>query len=142
MNRVFKISLILILATTIFGDARYALAQEKKDCMENAYTNYDFAVCAGSKIEQQEKVLKEVWQCVTTKYPDKQSDGYKALLTEQAAWEKFKEVACRLYEYDFGREGQTLQLGSCIASIIKQRIAYLNTVLYPSNDEKCMEVSQ
>ena len=106
-------------------------------CLDNAASNPEFAECSGKERARKEEALKTAWQCVNSHYPDTASEGYKALLAEEAAWEKFKDSACELYRYDFGREGQVLHYNLCKVSLIDERITYLDNVLYPGTNEKC-----
>ena len=90
--------------------------------MDTAQTNPEFAACTESKIEAADHRLNAAWNRLFKAEGGSETDEGRALLNEQRAWLKFKEVACSEYFMPLsGREAQVIHGPLCIAAIINDR---------------------
>lgn len=122
-----RLALLLILT---FGSWLYpeaALADEYYDnCVARGHTSTDFAICGNEWVEREEAALTLAWRRV---YGGQTSSSAKAaLLDEQRKWIAYKDSSCKLFNVaeSYGSIGWSINLPSCRARVIRERIGQLN----------------
>ena len=123
-----------LASLTILGLSLYLISPEKaradeyhERCMASAVTSTDYAECGNEWVEREESALTLAWRRV---YNSFEAGTAKArLLAEQRLWIAYKDKACSLYgdTRSFGSMGWSLELPSCRAQIIRERIELLNS---------------
>ncbi|MBW4329861.1 DUF1311 domain-containing protein [Stakelama sp. CBK3Z-3] len=100
-----------------------------EDCIQAATTNADFAKCGAAQVKQADAALNAMWKKV---YPGLDTKTKAALLEEQRLWVRFKDKSCQAWSTGyFGREGQVIHFYTCRATVIRDRTAYLESLLGP-----------
>ena len=104
-------------------------------CLKRATTNAEYSDCGGAELARQEARLAATWRAVLATFrPDSgeiQLDSAdivpkrQALVAEQRAWVRYKDLACRHWLYGNGREGQVLHYPICKVDVIRDRVTEL-----------------
>lgn len=95
-------------------------------CVARGSTSTDFAKCGNELVEREEAALTQTWRRV---YGGLTSHAAKTrLLAEQRKWIAYKDSACLLFTTaeEFGSMGWSIELPSCRARVIRERVNQLN----------------
>ena len=104
-------------------------------CLNRATTNVEYSDCGVAELARQEARLAATWRAVLATFrPDSgetQLDSVnvvpqrQALVAEQRAWVRYKDLACRHWLYGNGREGQVIHYPVCKVDVIRDRVTKL-----------------
>jgi uncharacterized protein YecT (DUF1311 family) len=111
----------LCLAVLLFACSGPALADPQYDRCVNASdgTNMALSACGSDWIARADGELNTVWKQV---YAQVAAGSKPAFLTEQRAWNAFKETSCLVYAAgDYGTNGTNVQFPICRAQVIAAR---------------------
>lgn len=114
-----------LLAAALIAGAVPAAADEVYDrCIdESDGTNEAWGACGSDWIAREDGRLNATWKRV---FGTLEGQTKADLLTEQRAWNAFKEASCAFYANgDWGREGAVLGFPACRAGVIADRTAAL-----------------
>jgi uncharacterized protein YecT (DUF1311 family) len=121
---------LLALAAGPIGANAAELTPDYAKCIEGNETNVGWGQCSTDEIKRQEAFLAAAWKAAAARMKEMSPKGFAALLDEERQWIKLKDLACSYWgNGDFGREGQVLQFGSCKATLIAERVAYLKDLV-------------
>ena len=105
------------------------------DCMNLAETGVAFVACGSAEILRQEALLTATWQEALNTFSADPRDpedyleevrrGRQALLDEQRAWIKYKDLACRHFLHGKGSIGVEISYPDCKSRVIADRVEHL-----------------
>jgi len=112
--------------------AKPAPAKSSYDvCMERAQTNVDYQDCGCAELKRQEARLAATWKAayasliVDSVVTDEERQARQALLEEQRAWIRYKDLSCLHWRHGNGREGQVIHFYFCRIAVLKERERHL-----------------
>lgn len=103
-------------------------------CMERAQTNVDYQDCGSAELKRQEARLAATWKAayasliVDSVVTDEERQARQALLEEQRAWIRYKDLSCLHWQHGYGREGQVIHFYLCRIDVLKERERHLREV--------------
>ena len=116
--------------------AKPAPAKSSYDvCMERAQTNVDYQDCGSAELKRQEARLAATWKAayasliVDSEVTDEERQARQALLEEQRAWIRYKDLSCLHWQHGYGREGQVIHFYLCRINVLKERERHLREQL-------------
>jgi len=118
-RQIFVLFMVLAATPAAWADAKY------DKCMDSSGgSNLGWNICGNEWVERADHKLNEVWKLVYGK-TEGQTKG--ELLTEQRAWNAYKEKSCNFFSNrdEWGREGQVVHYHVCRAGVIEDRIKQL-----------------
>lgn len=97
-------------------------------CMNAARSTPEYAECARTEIERQDRQLNDAWRRVSEKLKSFDAHSFSLLLNEQRKWIQWKENACQYYQEAFGSEGKSIKYPICVIKILHDRVTDLNAL--------------
>jgi uncharacterized protein YecT (DUF1311 family) len=104
-------------------------------CMAVATTTVEYSDCGVRELERQEAQLAAAWKAALAEYdasvmpgPEFDPESVKskqALLAEQEAWIRYKDLSCQYLTEGFGSKGRMVDFPICRSKIIADRVTYL-----------------
>ncbi len=108
--------------------AKPAPAKSSYDvCMERAVTNVEMQDCGSAELKRQEARLAATWKAayasliVDSVVSDEVRQARQALLEEQRAWIRYKDLSCLHWQHGSGREGQVIHFYLCRIDVLRER---------------------
>jgi len=117
-------TLVLVLGV---GGAR-AQSPDWQKCIDATKSNMEWQQCGETELKRQEARLNAAWkQAFACFEGEAMAAAKQSFLDEQRLWVKWKDASCNFYGdgQAFGREGQVLSYPACRASVIQQRMRFL-----------------
>ena len=101
------------------GDARY------RDCFDEARDDSAMRACGDEWIAREETALNAAWRALL---PLIDGDRRAALLEEQRAWVRFKDLSCAYLTDYYGSMAPNVFFARCRARILAERTAELRRI--------------
>ena len=127
-----------LVSTAIVASSLLLLLPEKAQadeyhdrCVARGSTSTDFAICGNEWVKREEAALALTWRRVYGSFEP--GPAKTKLLGEQRLWISYKDAACGLFSdsQSFGSIGWAIELPSCRAQVIRDRIELLNSYQRP-----------